>query len=79
GFFLGIIAMLLMSLSSIGPGKEPNSLYGYFAVVLLTITFGFWGSQMNKSPSEKIELPIRIIRIALLIAWIIIFYFKFNY
>jgi hypothetical protein len=78
GLFLGIIVMMLMSFSSIGPGKEPNQTYGYLAIAFLAVTFSFWGSQMKTDSSKKIELPIRLIRIALIIAWIIIIYFKIK-
>lgn len=79
GLCLGIIGALLISLSSIGPGQEPNQAYTYVMIILLTITFGFWGSQMRRESSEKIELPIRFVRIAIIVSWIVIFYFKLRH
>ena len=78
GLFLGIIATMFISLSAIGPVEQPNHIYSYLTIAFLTLTFGLWGSQMKRNPSEKIELPIRFIRIALIVAWIIIFYFKLK-
>lgn len=78
GLLLGVIGNLFISLSAIGPGEEPNRNLGYVMTVLLAVTFGFWGSQIKRGSSEKIELPIRSIRIVLIVAWVIIFYFKFK-
>lgn len=78
GLFLGIVGLMFVSLTSIGPDQEPNYTYGYLVMAFLAITFGFWGSQMNRASSEKIELPMRFIRIAIIVSWIVIFYFKFR-